>query len=109
MSLKITSTDKSEMTQALGISERRYLEIATAAQEIMDRGENIRYSQIAEQVTQKLDLTPNEIFFLGVVLGGYIQFRAFVDGAIQELPEEMNVPKEMEGRPVVKSRTMAMA
>lgn len=109
MSLKITSTDKSEMTQALGISERRYLEMATAVQEVMDRGGAIRYTQIAEQVTQKLDLTPNEIFFLGVMIGGYVQFRAFVDGMIQELPEEMNVPKEMEGRPVVKSHTMAMA
>ena len=109
MSLKITSTDKSEMTQALGIPERRYLEMATAVQEVMDRSGAIRYTQIAEQVTQKLDLTPNEIFFLGVMIGGYVQFRAFVDGMIQELPEEMNVPKEMEGRPVVKSHTMAMA
>jgi len=109
MSNKITATNKEQMAQALGISERRYMEIASAVQEIMDRGVDILYTQIAEQVSQKLELNTNEIFFLGVTLGGYIQFRAFMNGTIQEIPEEMNVPKEMNGRPIVKTHTMAMA
>lgn len=109
MPLKITSTDKDQMAQALGISDRRYEEIARTIKDVMDKNEGIRYSQIAECVANRLELNSNETFFLGVMIGGYIQFRTFVDGAIQVLPEEMNVPKEMAGRPVVKSHTMAMA
>lgn len=109
MPLKITSTDKDQMAQALGISDRRYEEIAMTIKDVMDKSEGIRYSQIAECVANRLELNSNEVFFLGVMIGGYIQFRAFVDGTIQVLPEEMNVPKEMEGRPIVKSHITAMA
>ena len=90
------------MASALGITETRYKEIAETTYSIMKKNEGIRYSQAAEQVTKRLDLTTNEIFFLGVLLGGYAQFKVFVEsmsGVFVDVEEFENVPK---GTPVAK-------
>jgi branched-subunit amino acid ABC-type transport system permease component len=109
MSQKITSTSNELMSRALGIPDRRYEEITNTIADVMAQHEDIRYSEIAEQVSQRLNLSTNEIFFLGVALGGYAQFRFMVDGMIQSVEEVSNIPTEIHGRPVARPSTMAMA
>ena len=106
MANRITSTDNKLMSRALGITDRRYEEILNTVRDIMERNEGIRYSEIAAHVSSQLELSTNEIFFLGMALGGYAQFRFFVDGMIQEVEEFENIPM---GVPVVKTSQMAMA
>lgn len=105
MSKKITSQESDNMSIALGISEKRYKEITNTMAAIMEKHQEIRYSEIAEQTNSRLDLTPNETFLIGYLLGGLSQFQFLVNGVIQEMEDVSDLPKDV---PLVKSqRAMA--
>ena len=95
MSNKITTKSSETIWSSLGISERRYRQIDETLQEIMSKNEEIRYSEIAEQASNRLDLSTNEVFFVGFLLGGFSQIEFLLDNSIQEMSEESDLPKKL--------------
>ena len=79
MNNKINSTEHDNISTSLNISEQRHQEIINTIYDIMEKFPNITYTAAAEQITNRLELNTNEVFFLGVVIGHYSNMNSLID------------------------------
>ena len=79
MNNKITSTEHEHISTSLNISEQRHQEIINTIYDIMEKFPNISYTAAAEQISNRLELNTNEVFFLGVVIGHYSNMNSLIN------------------------------
>jgi phosphohistidine phosphatase SixA len=101
---KITSTEHESLSLALNISAQRHKEIVNTIVDIMEKFPNITYSDTAEQLSNRLELNTNEVFFAGVVIGHYSNMNSLMN-FFESMRNFDNLPKN--AMPVI--RTVAQA
>lgn len=80
--LEITSINNEDFGQALGITDSRMDDFEKVFEEIQNMSEEIapkRLSDIGAYISKRLDLTPNEIFFIGYKLNQMEHFASMAD------------------------------
>ena len=87
------------MLVSLGITEQRAKEILECFHSVGKKSSEIRYSQIAEEVSKRLDLSINEIFFVGYIIGEKTQMD-LISKTFEEIFQhfnESNIQEEIPG------------
>lgn len=80
--LEITSINNEDFGQALGITDSRMDDFGKVFEEIQNMDEEIApksLSDIGAYISKRLDLTPNEIFFIGYKLNQMAHFASMAD------------------------------
>jgi phosphohistidine phosphatase SixA len=94
MNNKINSTEHDNISTSLNISEQRHQEIINTIYDIMEKFPNITYTAAAEQITNRLELNTNEVFFLGVVIGHYSNMNSLIN-FFESMRTFTNIPKNV--------------
>jgi phosphohistidine phosphatase SixA len=92
MNNKINSTEHDNISTSLNISVQRHQEIINTIYDIMEKFPNITYTAAAEQITNRLELNTNEVFFLGVVIGHYSNMNSLIS-FFESMRTFNNIPK----------------
>jgi hypothetical protein len=103
--IKVEKTNQDDMLKSLGISTRRCKEITTTVEQCHKTLPDARFSELAAAVSTRLELTQNEIFFLGYMFGGEGEHRLIMQAFEESI---LNIDNGLlEGMPIVKGGAMA--